>query len=154
MELRDVALSSLVPSSPCSFAALATYTEGLLLHTPADAGRSKLACPSRTLRVFSTADVGRFARRCRATSAIPPSFQLIFERSFKKMKIPKNAKKEVLLFSRQDVVQEPRSVRMVLQSMSAKSMDRINGMARTDAVAAFKACCGSTKYTEVCLYLS
>lgn len=43
---------------------------------------------------------------------------------------------------------------MVLQSMSAKTMDRINGMEQTDAVAAFKACCGSTKYTEVCLYLS
>ena len=28
-------------------------------------------------------------------------------------------------------------------------MDRINGMSRTDALAAFKACCGSTKYAEV-----
>ena len=28
-------------------------------------------------------------------------------------------------------------------------MDRINSMPRADALAAFKACCGSTKYAEV-----
>ena len=33
--------------------------------------------------------------------------------------------------------------------MSKRTMDRINGMSRTDALAAFKACCGSTKYAEV-----
>jgi hypothetical protein len=33
--------------------------------------------------------------------------------------------------------------------MSRRTMDRINGMSRTEALAAFKACCGSTKYAEV-----
>jgi hypothetical protein len=33
--------------------------------------------------------------------------------------------------------------------MSRRTMDRINGMARPEALAAFKACCGSTKYAEV-----
>ena len=33
--------------------------------------------------------------------------------------------------------------------MSLRTMDRINGMSREDAVAAFRACCGSTKYAEV-----
>lgn len=30
-----------------------------------------------------------------------------------------------------------------------RAMDRINGMSRAEAVAAFRACCGSTKYAEV-----
>lgn len=33
--------------------------------------------------------------------------------------------------------------------MSRRVMDRINSMSRADALAAFKACCGSTKYAEV-----
>ena len=34
-------------------------------------------------------------------------------------------------------------------SVSMRAMDRINGMSRAEAVAAFRACCGSTKYAEV-----
>jgi hypothetical protein len=61
-ELREVALSSLVMSvsRPLSLAVPSAEFVGLPRHTPADAGRSMVP-PSRTLRVFSTADVGRFA---------------------------------------------------------------------------------------------
>ena len=40
----------------------------------------------------------------------------------------------------------PRSQRV---PPSMRAMDRINGMSRAEAVAAFRACCGSTKYAEV-----
>jgi len=33
--------------------------------------------------------------------------------------------------------------------MSRKAMERINSLSRAEALAAFKACCGSAKYAEV-----
>ena len=50
---------------------------------------------------------------------------------------------------RVDIVLEETKKKRVPPSVSMRAMDRINGMSRAEAVAAFRACCGSTKYAEV-----
>jgi hypothetical protein len=41
------------------------------------------------------------------------------------------------------------TTRLGPSSMSSKAMDALNQMGKDDVFAAFKACCGSTKYAQV-----